>query len=137
MTKDEWVAIWMLGIVKKRKKLDKLAYQALQDVIQFGANNVVQNFQDKFKEFRVERNRKENSSSASVMLTEEDEWVTIWMLGILKKRKKLDKFASQALQDIIKLGGDNIIQNFEEKFKELRVEGNRKENGSSTSVMFN
>ena len=36
----------------------------------------------------------------------------------------------------MKLGGDNVIQNFEEKFKELRVEGNRRENGSSASVMF-
>ena len=66
----------------------------------------------------------------------EDEWVAIWMLGIVKKRKKLDKFAYQALQDVIKLGRDNVVQNFEEKFKELRVEGNRRENGSSTSVMF-
>ena len=29
MTEDEWVAIWMLGIVKKSKKLDKFVYQAL------------------------------------------------------------------------------------------------------------
>ena len=29
MTEDEWVAIWMLGVVKKRKKLDKFVYQAL------------------------------------------------------------------------------------------------------------
>ena len=29
----------------------------------------------------------------------------------------------------MKVGGDNVVQNFEKKFKELRVEGNRKENG--------
>ena len=29
MTEDEWVVTWMLSIVKKRKKLDKFAYQAL------------------------------------------------------------------------------------------------------------
>ena len=57
------------------------------------------------------------------------------MLGIVKKRKKLDKFVYQALRDVIKLGGDNVVQNFEEKFKELRVEGNGKEVNSS-SVMF-
>ena len=33
-------------------------------------------------------------------------------------------------------GGDNVVKNFEEKFKELRVEGHRKEPNSSTSVMF-
>ena len=36
----------------------------------------------------------------------------------------------------MKVGGDNVVQNFEKKFKELRVEGNRKENGSSASVIF-
>ena len=29
MTEDKWVVTWMLGIVKKRNKLDKFAYQAL------------------------------------------------------------------------------------------------------------
>ena len=35
----------------------------------------------------------------------------------------------------MKVGGDNVVKNFEEKFKELRVEGNRKEMNSSL-VMF-
>ena len=65
----------------------------------------------------------------------EDEWVAVWMLGIIKRRKKLDKFVYQSLRDIIKIGGDNVIKNFEEKFKELCVEGNRQETNSS-SVMF-
>ena len=29
MTEDEWVAVWMLGIIKKRKRLDKFVYQSL------------------------------------------------------------------------------------------------------------
>ena len=65
----------------------------------------------------------------------EDEWVSVWMLGIVKKRKRLDKFVYQSLRDIVKVGGDNVVKNFEEKFKELLVEGNRKEINSST-VMF-
>ena len=65
----------------------------------------------------------------------EDEWVTVWMLGVIKKRKRLDKFVYQSLRDIVKVGGDNVIKNFEDKFKELQVEGNRKEVNSS-SVMF-
>ena len=36
----------------------------------------------------------------------------------------------------MKVGGDNVFKNFEEKFKELRVEGHRKELNSSASVMF-
>ena len=65
----------------------------------------------------------------------EDEWVAVWMLSIIKKRKRLDKFIYQALRDIVKLGGENVIQNFEEKFKELRVEGCRKD-GSSSTIMY-
>ena len=64
-----------------------------------------------------------------------DEYVAVWMLGIINKRKRLDKFVYQSLWDIVKVGGDNIVKNFEEKFKELWVEGNRKETNSS-SVMF-
>ena len=29
MTEDKWVAVWMLNIVKKRKRLDKFVYQSL------------------------------------------------------------------------------------------------------------
>ena len=65
----------------------------------------------------------------------EGEWVGVWMLGVIKKRKRLDKFVYQSLRDIVKVGGENIVKNFESKFKELRVEGNRKEMNSS-SVMF-
>ena len=58
------------------------------------------------------------------------------MIGVVKKRKELDKFAYQALRDRVKLGGENVIQNFKEKCKGLRVEGNRKETSSQTSVLF-
>ena len=44
MTEDEWVAVWMLGIIKKRKRLDKFVYQSLQDVVKAGGDNVVKNF---------------------------------------------------------------------------------------------
>ena len=40
------------------------------------------------------------------------------------------------MRDLVKLGGDNFVKNFEDKFKELRVEGCRKDRGSSSSVMY-
>ena len=46
----------------------------------------------------------------------EDEWSTVWMLSIVKRRKRLDKFVYQSLQDVVKVGGDNVFKNFEEKF---------------------
>ena len=42
----------------------------------------------------------------------EDEWDTVWMLTIVKKRKKIDKFIFQALRDIVKQGGDDVIKKF-------------------------
>ena len=49
----------------------------------------------------------------------EDKWVAVWMLSTVTKRKRLDKFVYQSLRDIVKVRGDNVIKNFEEKFKEL------------------
>ena len=57
----------------------------------------------------------------------EDEWDAVWMLTVVKKQKKIDKFIQQALRDVVKLGGDDMIKNFEDKFKELRVEGCHKD----------
>jgi len=74
MTEDEWVAVWMLNIVKRRKRLEKFVYQSLWDLVKVGGDNIIGNFEEKFKELRVEGHRKKNSSSASVMFTEEDEY---------------------------------------------------------------
>ena len=49
----------------------------------------------------------------------EDEWDAVWMLSIVKKRKRIDKFIHQALRDVVKLGGDYVIKNFKENFKDL------------------
>ena len=75
MTEDEWVAVWMLSIIKKRKRLDKFVYQFLPDVVKIGGDNVVKNFEEKFKALQVEGHRKESNSSASVMFTEQDEYI--------------------------------------------------------------
>ena len=54
----------------------------------------------------------------------------------IKKMKRLNKFIYKALRDIVNLGGENVIQNFKEKFKELQVEGCRKDGSSSSTVMY-
>ena len=56
----------------------------------------------------------------------DDKWVSVWMLSIIKKRKKIEKFVYQALRNIVKDGGVDVLQNFKKKFKEMRVEGCRK-----------
>ena len=61
----------------------------------------------------------------------EDEWVPVWILGKVKKRKKIDKFICQALRNVIKEGGDKVLENFEQKFKETRIEGCRRDASSA------
>merc|ERR1712237_226501 len=56
----------------------------------------------------------------------EGEWFSVWMLGRVKKRKRMDNFEYQALRNVVKEGGGAVIDNFEKKYRELNVEGNRK-----------
>ena len=43
----------------------------------------------------------------------EDEWVTVWMLSIVKKRKRINKFIHQELINVVKDGGTYVLENFE------------------------
>ena len=61
-----------------------------------------------------------------------DEFHSIWMLQTLKKRRKMENFELQALRDIVKENTADVVERFEEKFKEIKVEGKRKSHGSST-----
>ena len=68
MTEDEWFAIWVLGNVNKRRRIDKFEYQALRNVVKEGGNDVLEKFKVKFKEMRVEGHRR---GVPSVMYTED------------------------------------------------------------------
>ena len=62
-----------------------------------------------------------------------DEFHSVWMLQKLKKRRKMENFELQALREVVKENSEDVVQNFEQKFKEIRVEGKRKSlNASST-----
>ena len=63
-----------------------------------------------------------------------DEFHTIWMLQKLKKRRKMESFELQALREVAKENGQNVVQNFERKFKEIWVEGKRKSMKESTTL---
>ena len=63
----------------------------------------------------------------------QEEWYSVWMLGKMKKRKKMDNFKIQALRDVVKEGGPDVVDKFENKFKEISIEGNRK---AVSSAMF-
>ena len=62
-----------------------------------------------------------------------DEFHSVWMLQKLKKRRKMENFELQALREVVKENSQDVVQNFEQKFKEICVEGKRKSlNASST-----
>ena len=62
-----------------------------------------------------------------------DEFHTVWMLQKLKKRRKIENFELQSLREVVKANGPDVVKNFEEKFKEIRVEGKRKSLKDSTT----
>ena len=55
-----------------------------------------------------------------------DEFHTVWILQKLKKRKRMENCEIQSLREIVKTNGPDVVKNFEEKFKKIRVEGKRK-----------
>ena len=42
----------------------------------------------------------------------QDEWFEVWMLGRMRKRKIMDDYEIQNLRDVVKEGGDDIIDRF-------------------------
>ena len=52
-----------------------------------------------------------------------DEFHSVWMLQKLKKRKRMENFEIQALREIVKTNSEDVVENFEQKFKEIYVEG--------------
>ena len=43
----------------------------------------------------------------------QDEWYAVWMLGRMKRRKKMDNFKFQALRDLVKKGRYDFGEKFE------------------------
>ena len=62
-----------------------------------------------------------------------DEFHMVWMLQKLKKRRKMENFELQTLREVVKVNGPDVVENFEKKFKEIRVEGKRKSLKDSTT----
>ena len=51
-----------------------------------------------------------------------------------KRKKRIENFEIQALKEIVKTNGEDVVENFEQKFKEIRVEGKRKSHNSSSTL---
>ena len=51
----------------------------------------------------------------------ENEWFSTWMIGRIKKRRWMETFEYQTLRNVVKEGGENVIKNFKDKYRELKV----------------
>ena len=50
----------------------------------------------------------------------------VWMLMKLRKRKRIESHELQALRDVVKENAEDVVTRFENKFNEIRIEGNQK-----------
>ena len=60
-----------------------------------------------------------------------DEFDSVWMLEKMRKRRKMESFELQSLRNVVKEGGVDVVENFKNKFKEIKIEGRRKAVSSS------
>ena len=55
----------------------------------------------------------------------EKEWNSIWMMVQTKKRKGIENYQLQELRNVVKKNGDNVMKDFRDKYRELKIESNR------------
>ena len=48
----------------------------------------------------------------------------------LRKRKEIESYELQVLRDVVKENAEDVVTRFENKFKETRIEGKKKFNGT-------
>ena len=53
------------------------------------------------------------------------EWDSIWMMVETKKRKGIENYQLQELRKVVKANGDNVLKDFRDKYRELKIESNR------------
>ena len=63
MTFNEYHLVGMMQKMKKRKQIENFGIQALREIVKENAEDAVEKFETKFKEFRVEGKRKPLNAS--------------------------------------------------------------------------
>ena len=61
------------------------------------------------------------------------EWFSIWMMIETKKRKGMENFQLQEIRNVVKKGGEDVMKDFREKYRELNIESNR---GKTTNSYY-
>merc|ERR1712112_494060 len=55
----------------------------------------------------------------------EREWFSMFMMVQTKKRKGVESHQLQSLREVVKKGGEDVMKEFREKYKEMIIESNR------------
>ena len=58
-------------------------------------------------------------------------WFSTWMMIETKKRKGIESFQLQELRNIVKTGGEEVMNEFRDKYRELKIESNREKTTDS------
>ena len=58
---------------------------------------------------------------------ERKEWFSVWMMVETKRRKGMETFELQEMRNVVKEGGVEVMNNLKNKFRELKIEGNREQ----------
>ena len=53
------------------------------------------------------------------------EWFSVWTMVETNKRKGMDRFEVVEMRNVVKAGGDEVMKNLKNKFRELKIESNR------------
>ena len=57
----------------------------------------------------------------------ENKMFSTWMYNETSKRKGMEAFQMQQLREVVEKGGDEVLTNLRDKYKALRIDGERKE----------
>ena len=53
------------------------------------------------------------------------EWNSIWMMVETKKIKGIENYQLQELRNVVKANGDDVMKDFRDKYRALKIESNR------------
>ena len=99
ITFGEFHAVWMLMKLRNRKKVESHELQALRNVVKENAADVIDRFEAKFKETRIEGKRR-NKTSATTHYTDarDNDAETLYMGGESEARKRFRSFSRDRSQ---------------------------------------
>lgn len=61
------------------------------------------------------------------------EWDYVWVMVQTKKIKGIESYHLQELRNVVKKNGDNVLKDFRDKYRELKIESNR---GKPTETFY-